>query len=333
MVDKSVPPHLRLKMFVRDVLYRRLPNVPAVNYALEQRHFRRGNHRLPRRADDPQASLNDIVFQRMIRNDWTVLQQTCVDKEYAKQIALAKAPGLKVARTEAVMQLNDATTLADVAAWLQQFRGRKLVVKPTHSCAAILRLDQPISDADLAEFFRYSRKNFFHVRRETQYRNLERKLIVEENIAPATGLNDYKFSCANGHVLNGRVDVGRFTAKHQRAMFTVPDFKILPIEYGGLKIPETIERPQHLLEMVEFAAQLSRGFDFVRIDLYDREDGVYFGEFTFTPCAGASGYSDESYAIGLARQLRSLSAGTASSTVQGSGGTVIDAGLHPLGSP
>ena len=73
-----------------------------------------------------------------------------------------------------------------------------------------------------------------------------RKLIIEQNIAPAGGLNDYKFTCANGHILHGRLDVGRFTSQHQRALFTVPGFEIIPVEYGGLKMPAKIERPPHL---------------------------------------------------------------------------------------
>jgi hypothetical protein len=60
--------------------------------------------------------------------------------------------------------------------------------------------------------------------------------------------------------------------------------------------------------MIEISAQLSRGFDFVRIDLYDTPNGVYFGEFTFTPSAGGCSYSDEGIAIEMARRLRAASA-------------------------
>nr|WP_298682856.1 ATP-grasp fold amidoligase family protein [uncultured Dongia sp.] len=299
---------LRLMRRIHRTLSRTLPNVWQLNYLLALPKFWSGNKRLPRRIDDPRASLNDIIFQRMIRNEWSMLEQSCVDKEHAKVFAQAKAPHVKVARTEAVMVLGKATTIADVAAWLQPFLGKRLVVKPTHSCGAILYLDTPLDPAELAAFVRFSKKNFFHAARETQYQSLERKLIIEQNIAPAGGLSDYKFTCANGHILHGRLDVGRFTSQHQRALFTVPGFEIIPVEYGGLKMPAKIERPPHLYEMIEIAAQLSHGFDFVRIDLYDTDDGVYFGEFTFTPCAGSSSYSDEEVAIELARRLRKITA-------------------------
>jgi hypothetical protein len=265
----------------------------------------------------------------MVRNDWTVLQLSCVDKEYAKTLALAKAPKVKVAKLHAVMRLQDRTTEAEVMAWLQPYLGQRLVLKPTHSCAAILYLDRAISPDEMNRFIAYSKQSFFPNRRETQYRPLEHKLLIEENITPESGLlNDYKFACANGHVLHGRVDVGRFTPNHRRALFSVPDFKLIPVRYGGLEMAESVERPAHFHEMVAIAEDLSRGFDFVRIDLYDRADGVYFGEFTFTPCAGSSRYSDEAFAIDLARRLKALSGMPVSSAAT----PAIDGALRPHGS-
>jgi len=301
-------PQLAMRRLHR-ALCRTLPSHWPVNYALALPQFWNGNKRLPRRVDDPAASLNDVIFQRMVRDGWSDLQRACVDKELAKTIALGKAPQLRVARTEAILSLTDATRADEVAAFLKPFLGHRMVVKPTHSCGVILYLDQPLDRQDLAGFVQFSKRNFFHAARETQYRRLEKKLIVEENIAPPGGLNDYKFTCADGHILHGRLDTGRFTARHQRALFTVPDFEIIPVSYGGLEIPAAIDRPPHFAEMVEIATALSRGFDFVRVDLYDTPGGVYFGELTFTPCAGSTSYSDERLPIDLARRWKTIAAG------------------------
>lgn len=291
---------------VRRHLSRLLPSHLFFNYCLALPRFHNGNGRLPRFVEDPQATLNDIIFHRMIRNEWSVLHQTCVDKEYAKELAVAKAPGVKVPLTESVFHLERETSVAEVAEWMTPFIGHKLVVKPTHSFGAILFLDQTISLRQLAGFVRYAKRNFFHARRESQYRNLEKKLIIEQNLSPDQHVHDYKFSCSDGHVLHGRLDVGRGTAAHRRALFTVPDFEIIPVRTGGLDFPTEIERPARLDEMIEIAGQLSRGFDYVRVDLYDTPRGVYFGEFTFTPAAGACGYSDETIAIEMARRLKRL---------------------------
>lgn len=285
---------------------RTLPNLWFINYALALPHFWRGNKRVPRSFSDPRATLNDIIFHRMIRNSWSVLHQSCVDKEYAKILAQAKAPCVKIAKVEAVLRLHKTTTPADVAAWLKPFLGRKLVVKPTHSFGAILYLDEPIDEAQLRRFVRFSKKSFFPLTREAQYNGLEKKLIIEQNVASTTGLTDYKFSCADGHILHGRMDVDRCMPSHRRALFTVPDFNIIPVCCGGVERLETIVKPPHFADMIEIASQLSRGFDFVRVDLYDTDEGVYFGEFTFTPAAGSCSYSDEEIAIEMARKLRAV---------------------------
>lgn len=285
---------------------RNLPSHPIFNYLLALPRFYGGNDRMPRPSFHPRATLNDIIFHRMIRNEWSVLQQACVDKEYAKELAVAKAPRVKVPMTESVLHLTRTTSVEEVTDWLTPFLGHKLVLKPTHSFGAILYLDDTISMPDLARFVRYAKRNFFHARREAQYRNLEKKLIVEQNLAPDQRIKDYKFACSDGHVLHGRLDVDRFTPQHRRALFTVPGFDVIPVRCGGLDFPERIERPPHLAQMVDIAAQLSRGFDFVRIDLYDTPQGVYFGEFTFTPSAGACSYSDEEIAIDMALRLKMI---------------------------
>jgi hypothetical protein len=287
-----------------------MPNYWRLNYCLALPQFWHGNKRLPRDLSDPEASLNDVIFQRMVRDDWSLLQRACVDKEHVKQVVHEKVPQLKTARTEAILHLEDNTSVAEVATFLARFKGRRLVAKPTHSCGVILYLDRPLEEQNLAAFVQFSKRNFFHAARETQYRTLTKKLIVEENIAPPTGLSDYKFTCADGHILHGRLDTGRFTSRHQRALFTVPNFEIIPVRYGGLAIPEAIERPPHFAEMVEIATELSRGFDFVRVDLYDTPAGVYFGELTFTPCAGSTSYSDEQLPIDLAKRWRHIVAQT-----------------------
>ncbi len=51
-----------------------------------------------------------------------------------------------------------------------------------------------------------------------------------------------------------------------------------------------IAPPANFEAMKEYARILSKEFDFVRVDLYDTGDRVYFGELTFTPKTGILGY-------------------------------------------
>ena len=47
-----------------------------------------------------------------------------------------------------------------------------------------------------------------------------------------------------------------------------------------------IEKPENYDQMLKIATELCKGFDFVRVDLYEHAGNVYFGEMTFTPASG-----------------------------------------------
>ena len=51
--------------------------------------------------------------------------------------------------------------------------------------------------------------------------------------------------------------------------------------------------------MMLIASQLSAGFDFVRVDLYNIDGKIYFGEFTLTPMAGEFKFRPESWDLKL----------------------------------
>lgn len=60
-------------------------------------------------------------------------------------------------------------------------------------------------------------------------------------------------------------------------------------------MPLPITKPTHLEEMIAIASKLSVGFGFVRVDLYDANERVYFGELTFTPTAGYTNLRPDSW--------------------------------------
>ena len=58
-------------------------------------------------------------------------------------------------------------------------------------------------------------------------------------------------------------------------------------ENDGLKQPDGYRppAPERIASMAAAARALAAPFEFVRVDLYDGADGIYFGELTFTPAA------------------------------------------------
>ena len=108
-------------------------------------------------------------------------------------------------------------------------------------------------------------------------------------------LRDYKFFCFNGKVRFFKVDFGRFV--EHRANYYLPDCKLLP--YGEMVCPPDptaeIQMPDNLDRMIELAEKLSAGIPFLRVDLYNVNGRIYFGELTFYPAGGLSRWTDDKW--------------------------------------
>ena len=64
-----------------------------------------------------------------------------------------------------------------------------------------------------------------------------------------------------------------------------------------------MKKPKKLEKMIEIASKISKGFPFVRVDLYDIKGKIYFGEMTFTPAAGFNFYYNDKFQIELGRKI------------------------------
>ena len=234
---------------------------------------------------------------------FTAYEQSCVDKEQAKKLAVELSPGLKTTATAAVMPLGPETTLEEVGKFLYPYVGQKKVAKPTHASGGIVFLGSGDLQAIVRQTFvlyQLARRNYFFTEYETQYLKLAPKILVEESLPSAAGEggyqspSDFRFYAARGQVLFCQYDQGRFF-DHRQALFTVPDHRHLPIR-DVFPLPEPLpERPEHWEQMLKTASDLSKPFDFVRVDLYDLPDGVYFSEFTFTPNATFFPFRDPAF--------------------------------------
>lgn len=123
--------------------------------------------------------------------------------------------------------------------------------------------------------------------REWPYKDVSRKIIAEEYVESEDGdLRDYKFFCFNGEPRFLKVDFGRFVEHH--ANYYDMEWNLLPFEETDVRrVAEHREiQPENFKKMVEFARQLSQGHKFLRVDLYNVNGKIYFGELTFYPASG-----------------------------------------------
>jgi hypothetical protein len=168
----------------------------------------------------------------------------------------------------------------------------KFVIKTNHGCGFnIIVTDKSKFNHTEAKTLlkKWLGKNFgqdYYAGTGWAYRNIKPTILVEafigEDDRPPI---DYKFYCFSGRVEIFTVHIDRhedhktiaFSRRLERYRFK-PDFKQYQGEYS---------LPTNLSEMIELAESLSDRFDFIRVDLYNRQNRIYFGEYTPYP-AGMS---------------------------------------------
>jgi hypothetical protein len=121
------------------------------------------------------------------------------------------------------------------------------------------------------------------------------RILVEEYIDDGTGPDPIRYKLYfHGSVRVIFVGVG--IPSQSRCCFYGRSRNRLPATTAGKKqIEGDLDRPRHLDEMIRYAEALADGFDFIRVDLYDTDDKVYFGEFTITPGAGLFRYTPREF--------------------------------------
>ncbi|MFS0866278.1 ATP-grasp fold amidoligase family protein [Microbacterium sp. 179-B 1A2 NHS] len=131
--------------------------------------------------------------------------------------------------------------------------------------------------------------------REWVYGEVPRQVIVEEFLHGPAGTvpDDYKFFVFSGRCRFVQVDSGRFGRRTQD--FFDRDWTHLALSGGPPWADPVPPPPPHLEEMISVAERLGAETDFVRVDLYDVEGRVVFGELTSFPAGGDSPFDPESF--------------------------------------
>lgn len=111
---------------------------------------------------------------------------------------------------------------------------------------------------------------------------LEKKLPSTSSLAPP----EYKF-----WTFHGRVEMVYFRIPDEYGVtkghrYYDRDWHSLNLKKSDVEVVDEVPCPDRLREMIVIAEKLAEDFDFVRVDLYDTPDGVYFGELTPYPTRG-----------------------------------------------
>ncbi|MCH5166328.1 MAG: hypothetical protein J1F35_00410 [Erysipelotrichales bacterium] len=168
----------------------------------------------------------------------------------------------------------------------------QFVLKCTHDSEGII----VVKDKNKLNYRKAKRKieramkcNFFYIGREWPYKNVKPRIIAEEYMEDNTyhELRDYKFLCFNGKPEIMYIAAGRFN--HQTTIdFYDMDFNHLDITHHYPKSLVRIEKPITFNKMIELSKKLSKDFKHIRVDFYEVNGKIYFGELTFYSFSGFS---------------------------------------------
>ena len=148
-------------------------------------------------------------------------------------------------------------------------------------------------------------KNYPVISREWAYgSSTGSRIIVEKYLEDTTNkdgsIDDYKFLCYNGKFRYLWIDKNRYS-DHRRGFWD----KDLHFMEGVRSDCPTFENgqqptlPANINEMIELSEQLAQGFPFVRVDLYNIDGQIIFGELTFYPWSGYVNYTPDSFDFAL----------------------------------
>lgn len=133
------------------------------------------------------------------------------------------------------------------------------------------------------------KNSFFWIGREWPYKNVKPRIIAETYMEDreTSELRDYKFFSFDGITRALFIATDRQAAGEDTKFdFFDEKFNHLPFTNGhpNAKVPPS--KPKCFDEMIQIANTLSKGFPHLRVDLYEVDGKVYFGELTFTHWSG-----------------------------------------------
>lgn len=252
-------------------------------------------------------TFNEKLMYLKLRKYWnnTLISQ-CADKYLVREYVISKGC------SELLTTLLGVWEKADDISW--ESLPQKFIIKCNHGCRFnIICTNKDLFDIQKAsDMLNTWLKQSYGDEYAEQgiYGNIKRKIICESYIETQDGLppKDYKFFCVDGKVnflyVASRPEGDLIAQEHLD--FYYPDWTYIPVKREGHECIGPIEKPLGLEQMIYYAEKLSKGFPFVRVDLYNEGGKIYFGELTFTPCGCLGKYIPEEYDTIFGKMLPSI---------------------------
>lgn len=175
----------------------------------------------------------------------------------------------------------------------------QFVLKCTHDSGGLVicRDKSKLNKDDAIKKLQKSLKSdYYKAGREWPYKNVPRRIIAEKYMEDKSvgELPDYKFFCFDGVVKALFIGTERGTGDVKFDYFDA-DFNHLDLVQIHPMSGKDLPKPQHFEKMKELASELSKGLPQVRVDFYNINGKIYFGELTFFHHGGVIPFHPESW--------------------------------------
>lgn len=178
----------------------------------------------------------------------------------------------------------------------------QFVLKTTHgggNCGVIICKDKENINIQLItkQINRSLKQNLYATSREWPYKNVQKRIIAEPYMEDfqTQELRDYKFFCFDGEVKALFIGSERQRQKEPYFDFFDSQFNLLPIKQGHPNSINKPAKPKSFEGMKDIASKLSKDIPHVRVDLYEVNGKIYFGELTFFHFGGVVPFEPEEW--------------------------------------
>lgn len=177
----------------------------------------------------------------------------------------------------------------------------QFVLKCTHDSGGLVvckdksKLDRKAAKRKIEQCLK---NNFFWGMREWPYKNVKPRIIAEQYMEDeqTKELRDYKFFCFDGEAKALFIATERMKEGEETKFdFFDENFNHLPFTNGHPNAEVLPQKPVCFDEMKVLAAKLSKGIPHVRVDFYEVNGKVYFGEMTFFHWSGFTPFVPEEW--------------------------------------
>lgn len=250
-------------------------------------------------------SLSDKVSYIEL-HDQSPLAPMCTDKAEVRKYVVQK--GFKDILIPIILEPTDSVDKIDFKKLPETF-----ILKATHGCRMnyIVKDKNRLDEEECKGVMRkWLQTTYGTYSMEPHYLSIPPRIYAEQYIEDMNGLIDYKFHCLNGKpefclVCSGRSDKKGESMGVLLSLFDMEwNFIDEIVDYKNEKRgPSDIPKPKQFDRMKEIAAELSKDFKFVRIDLYEYEGKILFGEMTFSPACCVFPYFSDAFDKAMGKKL------------------------------